>query len=307
MKIDKINDEFIVDCTNNSKEERQQVYKFLVDNRRYDSSYIDNNFPIIVCNKINGDSNYESLSLAIFRFPNYPIYTFEQFEKYILNQENMENKRIIGYKLKFAEYTKAVRTICHLIEDTDVSIINMQTSIQKLKEAGVLNLWFEPVYEEEFKVGDWIFGNILGTDIYNYEKNPVKIIEINENNFRYDLGSVYKLDFKVGEKSEYYQLNQITRKATPKEIANAQKAIVKMYSSNKGQFEIEVIDGKAYYRPENKELPKEWIRDIIDSFEKVLSKGGIDYPYNVEVSSLNVGCYHGTKKEDWGNVYKLLR
>jgi len=35
MKIDKINDEFIVDCTNNSKEERQQVYKFLVDNRNY--------------------------------------------------------------------------------------------------------------------------------------------------------------------------------------------------------------------------------------------------------------------------------
>jgi len=32
MKIDKVNDEFIVDCTNNSKEERRQVYKFLVDN-----------------------------------------------------------------------------------------------------------------------------------------------------------------------------------------------------------------------------------------------------------------------------------
>lgn len=35
MKIDKVNDEFIVDCTNNTTEEKQQVYKFLVDNRDY--------------------------------------------------------------------------------------------------------------------------------------------------------------------------------------------------------------------------------------------------------------------------------
>jgi hypothetical protein len=28
--------------------------------------------------------------------------------------------------------------------------------IPKLKEAGVLDLWFEPVYENEFKVGDWV-------------------------------------------------------------------------------------------------------------------------------------------------------
>ena len=49
--IDKINDEFIVDCTNNSKEERQQVYKFLVDNRNYDKGYLGNDFSIIVCNK----------------------------------------------------------------------------------------------------------------------------------------------------------------------------------------------------------------------------------------------------------------
>lgn len=39
MKIDKVNDEFIVDCTNNTTEERQQVYKFLVDNRNYEESY----------------------------------------------------------------------------------------------------------------------------------------------------------------------------------------------------------------------------------------------------------------------------
>ena len=80
-----------------------------------------------------------------------------------------------------------------------------------------------------------------------------------------------------------------------------------MYSSNKGEFEIEVVDGKAYYRPENKHLPKEWIRDIINSYGDILIQKNVFVPYNVTISSLNVGCYNNTKKEDWENVYKLLK
>ena len=80
-----------------------------------------------------------------------------------------------------------------------------------------------------------------------------------------------------------------------------------MYSSNKGEFEIEVIDGKAYYSPENKHLPKEWIRDIINSYGDILIQKNVFVPYNIIVSSIEVGCYHSTKKEDWENVYKLLK
>ena len=369
MKIDKINDEFIVDCTNNSKEERQQVYKFLVDNRNYQKSYLEEDHPVIVCNKKQNYSNWESLEnyynfvdskkdIPIYTFEkfeemylkeefilpvkwcikdckkvteygakrfhhkmgniwedaylcidessgkynylkkkyNYTEITFEQFKKYVLKNNNMENnKQIIGYKLIKEEYREAAYKIAN-VSCFFNGMVDFEENcyIEKnLKEAGVLDLWFEKVYGKEFKVGDWIIStNDIKSIVFKIESINEEYYECENDNFGIVALRKDKEDLRL---------------ATPEEITKAQKTIVKMYSSNKGQFEIEVIDGKAYYRPENKELPKEWIKDIIDSFEKVLSKGGIDYPYNVEVSSLNVGCYHGTKKEDWGNVYKLLR
>jgi hypothetical protein len=84
------------------------------------------------------------------------------------------------------------------------------------------------------------------------------------------------------------------------------KTIVKMHSSNKGEFEIEIIDGKAWYRPENKQLPKEWIEEIIDIFGDIIIDTNAHNPYTVAIGTLNVGCMEGTRKEDWEKVYKLL-
>ena len=86
--IDKVNDEFIVNCTNNSKEERQQVYKFLVDNRNYDKGYLGNDFSIIVCNKKQGNTNWRILSDAKeINGKSYNVYTFEQFKEMYLEEE----------------------------------------------------------------------------------------------------------------------------------------------------------------------------------------------------------------------------
>ena len=81
-----------------------------------------------------------------------------------------------------------------------------------------------------------------------------------------------------------------------------------MYSSNKGEFEIEVVNGKAYYQHENKELPKEFIKIILKSFkDEDLSFGG-RFPYSVKTkTSVDVGCMENCKKSDWENVYKLLK
>ena len=83
--IDKINDEFIVDCTFNTTQERREVYKFLVDNRGYNSSYLKNDYPIIVCNKNEGSnlywSLYWSLESAKKCYPSYPILTFKEFKE----------------------------------------------------------------------------------------------------------------------------------------------------------------------------------------------------------------------------------
>jgi hypothetical protein len=72
-------------------------------------------------------------------------------------------KEIIGYKLTKPEYEQAAVLICKeknkntSIEDFKIqkngtSFLVPTRAYDWLKEAGVLDLWFEPVYKEEFKI-----------------------------------------------------------------------------------------------------------------------------------------------------------
>ncbi len=70
-------EEFIVDCTNNSPEERAEVYKWLVETRNYNLSYLKNVYKVIVCNESEGLSNWDSVDNAKKAFSNHPVYTFE--------------------------------------------------------------------------------------------------------------------------------------------------------------------------------------------------------------------------------------
>jgi hypothetical protein len=159
--IDKINDEFIVDCTSNTTEERREVYKFLVDNRRYCSAYLINACPIIVCNKTEGDTNYYSLEYPKKVYPSYPVLTFQEFKQKYLN---MEEKKIIGYKLTKPEYNDVAIKIAKIenpswsgFKENNFLKSNEMCRdylgyVENLKKAGVLDLWFEAVYEEEVQL-----------------------------------------------------------------------------------------------------------------------------------------------------------
>lgn len=93
-----------------------------------------------------------------------------------------------------------------------------------------------------------------------------------------------------------------------KPVYKEEKQTIQMYSSNKGMFEIEVVDGKAYYRPENKELSKQWIASIIDVFDnKVYGLLVVPYTISAQIKEVKVGCMEGTIREDWEKVYKLLK
>lgn len=90
----------------------------------------------------------------------YTEITYSQFIKYVLNKEVMEeNKEIIGWKLKAdcEKYRKVALQIMndyngkgsnHLEERADF-IGKDNITVKVLKEAGVLGLWFEPVYGEK--------------------------------------------------------------------------------------------------------------------------------------------------------------
>lgn len=86
----------------------------------------------------------------------YTEITFEQFEKHILNQSNTMNKEIIGYKFK-PEF-EHLKEIAEKIATSDGDFNDLPlthylkrncwgTFKERLEQAGVLNLWFKPVYE----------------------------------------------------------------------------------------------------------------------------------------------------------------
>lgn len=174
--------------------------------------------------------------------------------------------------------------------------------------------FWKPVYEEEFKVGDWVtfevdkcVGRLSYLKTANWDRNiTIPIDRIMSASFHFNKDTLNKYAPHIywsGASND----KEVFRKATPEEIEAAKaarKTIIKMHSSNKGEFEIEIMGGKAYYRLENKELPKEWIKDIIDIFGE---QDGINYPYELEVKSVKVGCMEGTRREDWLKVYKLLK
>jgi len=71
----------------------------------------------------------------------------------LINKEKTMEKEIIEYKLKFAEYIKAANTITGTNTDyTKNGFVPDSFAYQKLKEAGVLDLWFEPVYAPKYNL-----------------------------------------------------------------------------------------------------------------------------------------------------------
>lgn len=90
--------------------------------------------------------------------------TYEQFQKYVLTANTMgdtkqeNSKKIIGYKLIKPEYTEAALKISgkSIAGDEDDLLLLDQypDSIKAWRQAGVLDLWFEPVYESEEKTID---------------------------------------------------------------------------------------------------------------------------------------------------------
>jgi hypothetical protein len=101
----------------------------------------------------------------------YTEITFEQFKKHILKQDIM-GKEIIGYKLKedCKQYELAAAKIVDCKGAKLYGLVNASSDIEKLKESGVLDLWFEPVYEEEKKLP-----KINGYDgNYDAQNNVVK-------------------------------------------------------------------------------------------------------------------------------------
>jgi hypothetical protein len=149
---------------------------------------------------------------------------------------------------------------------------NYKSAIEKLTAAGVLDLWFEPVYEEkEYKVGDWITFTSLPEEYSRFNGDTVKITNIKENPHNYWYNHE-PYSFSGGGFS-YNAYKTCFRKATLKEIKNALIAEAKRRGFKEGV--------KVQSFVHNKPLFCNRVSDNIDyiSFEDKLHFGidGLNY------------------------------
>lgn len=155
--------------------------------------------------------------------------TFEQFKTHVLKENTME-KEIVEYKLKFAEYIKAANAITGTSADyTKHGFIPESAAYKKLKEAGVLDLWFEPVYAPKFKVGDWVFVKYHNGNGVDFSGLVSQLYKNDPNNGA--TGKLYEeSDICVKQRNGLLRINfsDIVRLATEEEIKKASISLPKI-------------------------------------------------------------------------------
>lgn len=133
---------------------------------------------------------------------------------------------ILGYKLIKSEYKEAAISICgyHTGNGTESFSEFMLTArygnfAKELERAGVLDLWFEPVYKQQYKVGDYVLANSnMGAGSWTEQ-----VVQLLDKNVGCSHGGVHysKTDFVAKLKNgRTYNINNrnIVRKATEEEI-----------------------------------------------------------------------------------------
>jgi len=162
-------------------------------------------------------------------------------------------------------------------------------AIEKLRAAKVLDLWFEPVYEQPFKVGDWVIG--WHVDFKDFKTKAWKIYNISKKSINY-----------IQPDSSYGTNKQNIRLATEQEIKAAQEQVV----SVGGQFNVTIRNGQVYHKNDN----------ITDFVERLVAWGNSGLKvkafgsYNATISDITfsaTGCQDKTTKlSDWQKVYNLI-
>jgi hypothetical protein len=103
---------------------------------------------------IDHDLKYEDFkALEGFDAGEKAEYVWKQIHK----QTPIMEKEIIGYNLKEPKFRPLAEVIIPSLLAYETPHLRLQSSIEEIKSYGVLDIWFEPVYKEKFKVGDYLY------------------------------------------------------------------------------------------------------------------------------------------------------
>ena len=289
--IETIPEKYIVECK--TKEETNVVSQYIKE-----SKCIHPHYKYVVNHKgILG--NYYKHNNLWDTIPNkceeLTILTFEQFKEKILNMNT--EKKVIGWKLKedCKQYEKAAVEVCKQNESKEIEDFKVSDGISFginavcidwLKKAGVLELWFEKVYKEEYKVGDYV-------SFYS---------ELNKK--------TYTSKIKEWTSSSYCTLENglepfkhLLRKATQEEIKASQQKVIFVG----GKFDVTLKDGKIYHKSDD---ITQFVELLIKS-NNIVGTSSIYGKFSATISDIvfsKTGCQNvETRLSDWAEVYKQFQ
>jgi len=242
-------------------------------------------------------SSYSSSPRSDGKQKGFTEITFEQFKKYVLNQNN-RNKKIIGYKCPTSLFGDLIKegtvykstnnNLTHVYGDYIPD--DKQATADRFKlPAEIVETW-EPVYEEQFKAGDWV--------TYLPDTGGEGTHQITEwVSALYCQLSNGKAPFKV-----------TLRKATPEEIAVAQTKTVRMGGVN--GFDVKII-GKEIFQG-NSPITL-YVEDIYETYNSLLipkeSSKGTSYDFHPKDLIIGkTGCQNKeTKLTEWLALYEMIK
>jgi hypothetical protein len=240
--------------------------------------------------------------------------------------ENMSEK-IVGYKLKH-EYNylissaEKIGNFCNWSAlESDKEYNWKDETIAELKKAGVLDIWFEPVYKskiEEFKINEWVFissyprvwASLCNENCPEKEDFPfigqiTKIKEVVKNgytgaeigNFGWDLTVLIE--------------KGLIRKATPEEIeiGKIQDQKRKIENVSVGdKFTVQVKGNKKVFHGRDEDIT-DFVKEMIHFFSPLEKHIFGKYSAIIkDVTFSRTGCQEKeTKLSDWMHVYNMIK
>lgn len=229
-----------------------------------------------------------------YKGKNYLMFKLEDLNN-LTKQENIENKNIIGYKcpmdlwngqIKKDEIIKKYDDFNYRVDRSSGGTTNISNIPKELAES------WEPIYEDGFKVDDWVFW----TGSY---PTFAKI-------HKYNGGNCYTLNVN-GNINSHNSCNEIhLRKATQEEIIQAQEQKV-----NINGIELTIKDNKVFHDKDNTDIT-EYVKAIKSLWEDTLNNGKMTlgkYDFTIDnISIRKTGCRTvNSNIKSWLDVAKMIK
>jgi len=225
---------------------------------------------------------------------NHTLLTFEQFKEKILNMNT--EKKVLGYKAPFDLFGGKIKkeTIYRKskIETNEYcpNLDSYKTDFSCNLPKEIVEQW-EKVYEEEYKIGDFVYITNTGFSIKGAKKGDVKVIKSFKNEYdTYYVNNIIFEDDSYGGCDE--PLTQFFRKATKEEIQASQQKVITVNNT-------EIIIKKGSMFAVDKEFNIDYLLSIQGIFD---TKVYHTKTWTINVETVKLGCKTGWTKENINTI-----